>query len=997
MSRTPAVLLISPGIVRWTDMDFGLPHLVALGGWLREKLGVRVEILDLNYEGGDQQRLARTLDELGPFVCIGISAYSSFDLLRVHGLAKFLKQRYPDAPIVGGGYHASALPNDLLGEQSAFDAVVIGEGELPFQRIVSHLLGGGTLSDPPADSVRIGPKIWGSERVENMDDLPPYAWDLLDRYWPRATDLGRKLQIYLSRGCPYHCTFCMERSKSGYSWRGFAPERAVNELERLAARTEIGRWVVNIADPLFGFHRKWRREVLEGILKAKIVPRQFWTLTRSDDLDETDVSLLAKGRFSIGIGMESGSPAMLEIMQKGNQPARYLDALRRLARLSRVHGLSWAANVIVGHPGETMQSMQETHAFVRELFLSAKETCGWVSIDPFRLYPGAAVYEQRSLWEARHGAKFHHPRWWWNYYDGPFLAQHNEPSSSLTYEQRVRFMVDNYGPLVSEVQQNFRGQGRSIDRVFFQSLEEQRLALTPAHRDRLIAMGKKALQREHVDAPILAVPIGAQLKDPWVRKRETAIRRLIDEGVLRTSRLIEALLVVPPEQFMSEPTANAFLDDRPDIPSVEGVIPGHTGLRAVAIGIEALAPGPGDHVADITAENGWLAAVFGELVGPSGKVVAVHSGHRAQEMRRSLQAWPQVEVIRKEASRLLDIEGSFDGLWIGAAMPKAPASLLNAVREPDGRVIAFLGPRFRPQDLVVLTRHGDRLDERAFGRIQVGVLGGPAGWVPAVRRHVETSICPAQWPAASLWFGIWAGVDLGDDRANSYLSATGTPTWAPAIAEAWTRTPNALSILALGLQFEAIDELEQALIVRGGALCEALLAAIRAEREGFEQGWAMTARLRAQRLDGVSAQLETLHRWRQWLWTVKGPPPPLLLLDVPALGAQARAATVGERRVVAADLGRAEDLLLLQILHEEVHPITDPVVLRDFTQARETQPGTPGFVVHRELERVAVAATEAFLKARDPQWIPAFERWVESVRSPALGAPLPSSAAPSAV
>ena len=246
------MLLISPGIIRWTDLDFGLPHLVALGGWLRARLGVRVEILDLNYEGGDHASLARTIDDMGPLLCVGIAAYTSFDLLRVHALATFLKQRLPDVPLVAGGYHASALPDDLVFEGSPFDAVVVGEGELPFERIVATRMGGGQLEQ----------KIWGPERVDDMDDLPPYAWDLLDRYWPRCNELGRKLQIYLSRGCPYHCTFCMERSKSGYSWRAFSPERALSELERLAARTDLSNWVVNVADPLFGFHRRWRRENL---------------------------------------------------------------------------------------------------------------------------------------------------------------------------------------------------------------------------------------------------------------------------------------------------------------------------------------------------------------------------------------------------------------------------------------------------------------------------------------------------------------------------------------------------------------------------------------------------------------------------------------------------------------------------------------------------------------------------------------------------------------
>jgi len=296
----------------------------------------------------------------------------------------------------------------------------------------------------------------------------------------------------------------------------------------------------------------------------------------------------------------------------------------------------------------------------------------------------------------------------------------------------------------------------------------------------------------------------------------------------------------------------------------------------------------------------------------------------------------------------------------------------------DGKVITFLGPRFRAQDLVVLTRHGDRLDERTLARIQVGVLSGPSGWVPSARRRLETSVTLAQWPAPSLWFAIWAGVDLGSDRANSYLPAVGSPEWAKPIAEAWKRTANPLSVLSLGLQFETVDALVSALEARTGPLEQALVEAIAAEREGFERGWAMTVDLREQRLEKAQAGLETLHRWRQWLWTIKGDPPPLVVLDVPALGERARAATIGDRRVVAIDFGRAEESRLLGILHEEMHPVTDPVVLRDFTHARTTQPGTPGFEVHRELERVAVAATEAFLQARDPQWIPAFERWVQA-------------------
>ena len=224
MSTDPAVLLISPGILKWTDMDFGLPHLVSMGGYLRHHTGVRVEILDLNYEGGDHNRLLKTIRSLGPHLVIGVSCYSSFDYMRVMALARFIKDNIPDVPLVTGGYHASALPEDVVFDGSPFDAVILGEGEIPMRQIVETLLGGGALT-----KTRYGPAL-----VQELDTLPHYDWSLLQRYWPRAHSLGRKFQIYLSRGCPYHCTFCMERSKSGYSWRAYSAPRAVEELERLS-------------------------------------------------------------------------------------------------------------------------------------------------------------------------------------------------------------------------------------------------------------------------------------------------------------------------------------------------------------------------------------------------------------------------------------------------------------------------------------------------------------------------------------------------------------------------------------------------------------------------------------------------------------------------------------------------------------------------------------------------------------------------------------------
>ncbi len=713
------MLLLSPGIIKWTDADFGLPHLVSMGGLLQRELDLRVEILDLAYEGGDHRALARTLEELGPYLLIGISCYSSFDYLRVMGLARFVRELYPDVPLVTGGYHASALPDDMVFDGSPFDATVIGEGELPLLEIARTVLGGGA-PEP----------VYGPTVVEELDWLPPYQWDLLRRYWPRADSIGRKLQIYLSRGCPHRCTFCMERAKGERGWRAMSPDRALDELHRLARRTDLGGWLVNLADPLFGLRRGWRREVLRRVADEGLRPRQFWTLTRADGLEEEDVELLARARVSVGIGVESGCPDMLAVMRKTPDPPRYLENLERLARRSTRHGLSWAANVVVGHPGETLASMERTLDFAERLFAVAPATCGWLSVDPFRLYPGSHVHANMEAYAERHGARFFHPSWWRRWYDGSFCAEHLDPSAEVDFAARVRFMNDRYAPLMARIAERFKGQGRAIDRVFRRSLEEQVQLLGPGARDRdlrraeLIRRGPAG----EASATAAALPMGLQVRDVRVRRREDAVRRMLQRGVLRSEALVEALLDVPPERFMHEDEANAMLLEEPhDAPGV----PAWVGVSDLVLALEALAPGPGDRLADLLALRGYAAAVMARLVGPGGHVLAVCPGGRLARRRleRDLAGVEPTRVVRGEATTAAGLEGPLDGVWLGAAMPRLPRGVGRHLADPGGRCVVALGPRFRAQDLVCVTRKADALAEHVLARVRLPLAPGAEGWV----------------------------------------------------------------------------------------------------------------------------------------------------------------------------------------------------------------------------------------------------------------------------
>ncbi len=960
--REPCVLLISPGILKWTDMDFGLPHLVSMGGYVREHTGVRVELLDLNYEGGDHGDLTRTLEDLGPYLVIGLSCYSSFDYMRVMALARFLKDLYPKVPLITGGYHASALPRDVVYPGSAFDAAIVGEGELPLRDVVETLLGGGQLQE----------QILSASALGELDDLPPYQWDLLDRYWPHAHSIGRKFQIYLSRGCVYRCSFCMERVKGDYSWRAYSAPRAVDELARLASHTDLSQWVVNIADPLFGFRRRWRQEVLEGIVKNKLLPRQYWTLTRSDDLDERDVELLAEARFAIGIGLESGSPRMLQIMQKGNVAGKYLDAIKRLARLSQKHGLNWATNIIVGHPGETLETLEETHRFVSELFLSMPSTRGWLSIDPFRIYPGSLVHQTMCEQEAEHGAKFYHKEWWKSWYDHGFRAQHLDPSGGLSYGERVRFMHDKYLPLASEIRDRFVGTGRSIDRVYERALDEQVEHLAPERRDHLLKRAKKATNGV-ADPDLIRRPLGLNLKDKRVRLREEAVRRLLDRGALRSADLVEALLAVPPENYLTKLDAEAMLQDLPIDPETEGLPPTSLGIATLTTALEALEPDRGDVVVDLAARSGYLAAILSRLVGSTGRVAVVpFASAWAASLSTRLSHLPNVEVVDSD---LYTLEGQFDRVFLGAAIPRFPSALQDRLAE-GGRAVAFVGPRYRKQDLIRLRREGEGCSERVVARVKVPVLGGRYGWVrrPEIPGD-EGALRFVQRPAATLAFHILSHLDLGRDAANLYDPSTTERPWLAPLRLALEKASERLIIQVVGLHFRTVDALVAALrdrdILRDPALSAAFADALDAERD-------RVIPRDKDRLQAVKEALQgPLRELRETLWeNSEQRPPALWIVDCP-VGQSGRATETSGGRVVGVDLGRSLGHIFCQVLHEEMHVISDPHVLAE--GKRDTRVGTDGFAVHQELEAVAVAATEAFLRVRAPRWLPDFEEWCRAV------------------
>lgn len=427
--------------------NFGVPQLLGLASALTKQTNALVDIVDL-----DMERLLGPLDVgrlLAPgYDLVGISCYSSYDVLKVEALAGWVRTALPAAWIVTGGYHPSARPEDFTSPDSPFDFVALGDGEHPLVGLVQALERG----KRPLD------KLLPERSLANPSEVMPYEWSRLGRYIEVAKRQKLEVELYLSRGCPFNCSFCMERTKRDVSWRALAPEDALEELHRADQQLDLRGRSLRILDPLFGLRPEWRKQFLEGLAARPVRAEKVWLVLRADLVDREDIALMARANVACGFGLESGDPEQLVRIRKTGRLSGFLERMLQIADWARELNVPWGANIITGHPGETEASMRTSAAYMRKLFLDPRGTHGFLAADPFRLYPGAPIEIELARWQRETGMRVHRYPWWRDG-DQAFLSEWIDPSYTLSYERAEELRESLFGPILREIPDRFAYQG----------------------------------------------------------------------------------------------------------------------------------------------------------------------------------------------------------------------------------------------------------------------------------------------------------------------------------------------------------------------------------------------------------------------------------------------------------------------------------------------------------------------------------------------------------
>lgn len=259
-----------------------------------------------------------------------------------------------------GGPYPSSLASKILKDNTAVDAVVIGEGEYTVAEIADSLDKKNVFEGIRGVMYRFqGDYISNKSRplIDNLDEIPFPAYHLLPdlatyRTRSRARPVG---YIFSSRGCPFQCSFC-NKNIFGARWRPHSVDRVVNDITRLVE--EYGVRQIDILDDNFTFDKARTHDILD-----RLVERHYQlsiNLQNGVRIDWMDEELLRKmkqaGVFKIGFGIETANVGI----QRGVKKRVDLDKARNLVSTARSLGIVTVGFFIMGLPGDNAKSMKET-------------------------------------------------------------------------------------------------------------------------------------------------------------------------------------------------------------------------------------------------------------------------------------------------------------------------------------------------------------------------------------------------------------------------------------------------------------------------------------------------------------------------------------------------------------------------------------------------------------------------------------------------------------
>ena len=375
-----------------------------------EKIGETAEFFDIDFHRFSISDIENFFGA-GVFDIVGISAVVSTAYLNTKSISKIIREVSPRTLIVCGGNLAAS--SEILLRKTNVDVCVVGDGEITFNELVKN-----ASSEPDFyESWRSSGlfleiaglafldnensfQFTGFRRAPEAQEITSPDFSILEKsgslghfVYPsnlegsNADNSEMETTVISAKGCVARCTFC-HRWERGYRVRPI--EQLIEHIQFLHDFYKIGS--ISFGDENFGSNRELTNEL--AVVLGNLGIRWNVAGVRARTVNAEDLQFWkSNGCHRAVYGVESGSEKMLRIMQKGITRQQNFDAMQWVSEA----GLTTTLQYVIGMPGETDQTIEESIQFAIETseFYCYPQSLPSlnVSINYAQALPGTPLYE----------------------------------------------------------------------------------------------------------------------------------------------------------------------------------------------------------------------------------------------------------------------------------------------------------------------------------------------------------------------------------------------------------------------------------------------------------------------------------------------------------------------------------------------------------------------------------------------------------------------------
>lgn len=357
---------------------------------------------DLNYPM-DKQRICEDVRAFGPgLICFSITT-NQWYFARIIG--EWIKEEF-DIPVIVGGHHPMSHPDNVIKEPWV-DILCRGEGDFVLPEIVRRIEQG------EGDSFAGIPNIYHKKNeqiaiepleswAKDLEDLPIDDREVFD-YEKIINTRNGWAEVIVTRGCPYHCTYCFNkplldqykksfetthRGKKVFPEKDFVSRRrhvdtTISMLKGLKETYPNIRYFTFV-DDVMAREGQWFDEFTRRYKDEIGLP---YACTSQPLLFSKKLALQLKesGCKVVKMGVEAGNEEIRKKVLKRNISN---EKLIEVFTIAREFGLKPQSFNMIGIPGESITNMMET------VHLNAKIKPYIVWLSTFSPYPGTEIYRE---------------------------------------------------------------------------------------------------------------------------------------------------------------------------------------------------------------------------------------------------------------------------------------------------------------------------------------------------------------------------------------------------------------------------------------------------------------------------------------------------------------------------------------------------------------------------------------------------------------------------